>query len=81
MLPLVDMIKMFSLIFLFFVLMFSFVFFSLINPRCFLGLRKKTCCGDKEIVFFSIYTVHGHVKIEHFINNLYKKHILLIYFY
>uniref|UniRef100_A0A8C2MIT5 Vomeronasal 2, receptor 76 n=1 Tax=Cricetulus griseus TaxID=10029 RepID=A0A8C2MIT5_CRIGR len=69
------MINMFSLTFVFLVLRFSFLFCTLTDPKCFLRIKdKENQDGDKELdCFFSIYTVGGHMKNDHFSGNLDKQ--------
>uniref|UniRef100_A0A8C8UCV5 G-protein coupled receptors family 3 profile domain-containing protein n=1 Tax=Peromyscus maniculatus bairdii TaxID=230844 RepID=A0A8C8UCV5_PERMB len=65
----------FSLTFVFLVLMLSSLFCSLTDPKCFLRIKdKENQDGDKELdCFFSIYTKSGHVKNDHFSGNLDKQ--------
>ncbi|XP_036058402.1 vomeronasal type-2 receptor 116-like isoform X2 [Onychomys torridus] len=69
------MINMFSLTFVFLVLMLSSLFCSLTDPKCFLRIKdKENQDGDKELdCFFSIYTKSGHMKNDHFSGNLDKQ--------
>ncbi|XP_076421897.1 vomeronasal type-2 receptor 116-like [Peromyscus maniculatus bairdii] len=69
------MMNIFSLTFVFLVLMLSSLFCSLTDPKCFLRIKdKENQDGDKELdCFFSIYTKSGHVKNDHFSGNLDKQ--------
>ncbi|XP_076422005.1 vomeronasal type-2 receptor 116-like [Peromyscus maniculatus bairdii] len=66
---------MFYLKFVFLVVRLSFLFCSLVGPRCFLRFQHPHTWGeDKDTdCFFSIYTKHGHIKNEYLTRNLDKK--------
>ncbi|XP_051047674.1 vomeronasal type-2 receptor 116-like [Phodopus roborovskii] len=66
---------MYYLTFFFLVLRISFLFWSLIDTRCFMRQNDpETWSQDKDIdCLFSIYTKHGHIKNEYFSSNLDKK--------
>ncbi|XP_042125971.2 vomeronasal type-2 receptor 116-like [Peromyscus maniculatus bairdii] len=66
---------MFYLTFFFLVLRLSFLFCSLMGPRCFLRHKDLDTWGeDKDTdCFFSVYTKHGHIKNEYLTRNLDKK--------
>ncbi|XP_076421922.1 vomeronasal type-2 receptor 116-like [Peromyscus maniculatus bairdii] len=66
---------MFYLTFFFLVLRLSFIFCSLVGPRCFLRLKDLSTWGeDKETdCFFSVYTKHGHMKNEYLTRNQNKQ--------
>ncbi|XP_051047713.1 vomeronasal type-2 receptor 116-like [Phodopus roborovskii] len=66
---------MFYLTFFFLVLRLSFLFCSLIGPRCFLRQSDLDILGqDKDTdCLFSIYTKHGHIKNGYFTRNPDKK--------
>nr|XP_042132020.1 vomeronasal type-2 receptor 116-like [Peromyscus maniculatus bairdii] len=66
---------MFYLKLFFLVVRLSFLFCSLMDPRCFLRFKDPHTWGeDKDTdCIFSIYTKHGHIKNEYLTRNLDKK--------
>lgn len=70
-----KMAKTFSLIVVFLVLKFYFLFCNLNDPMCFWRIKdRENYLGDKDIdCLFSIYTEHGYVKNDYFSENLDKQ--------